>query len=361
MVKKKLNIKRVLMVLIILFLIFLCLGIGVFFYELSPIEKNAKTETYVVESGKSVYQIYEDLENKNYIRSALFMKLYSKLVGTQSISAGEYEINSSMSSRKIYDILAKGGKSNAEIVTITFREGKNVRDFINLLGSETNISESDVLNKLSDVNYLDSLISKYWFLTDDIKNEDIYYSLEGYLFPNTYEIYKDASLEDIITKMLDETDRQLSKIKSQIEESSYSVHELLTLASIVELEASNKSDKKTIAGVFTNRLNDNWSLGSCVSTYYAFKINMGDRDLLLSEIEDCNNPYNTRCTSLIGLPVGPIGNAGIESIEAALNPEETDYYYFLSDKYGNTYFSHDEEEHDRKGRELRENGEMLYN
>ena len=216
------------------------------------------------------------------------------------------------------------------------------------------------------------MIDKYWFLTDEIKNNDIFYSLEGYLFPNTYEFFKDATIEDIISKMLNETERQLNPYKTDIEESKYSVHEILTLASIIELESPNsktlddeddskESDRKTIAGIFVRRIEENDSLGSCVTTYYAFDIPMGSRDLKLSELNDCTNKYNTRCTSRIGFPPGPVGNAGIKSIEATIKPNKTDYYFFLSDKNGKIYFSKTEAEHNRIGSELRANGQMLYN
>lgn len=361
MVKRKLKLGRVFVALFLLILLIACTGVGVFFYELSPVDKSKENITYEVKSGTTVNEIFEDLESKKIIRSALFMKIYSKLNHGLSVDAGEYTISSGMSSREIFDVLGGDATSSRETVTLVFREGRNVRDLIKLLETQFGIKKEDVLSKLKDEEYLDSLISKYWFLTDEIKDKDIYYSLEGYLFPDTYLVYKDASVEEILTKMLDETGKKLEKFKSDIENSSYSVHEILTLASIVELESSNKSDRKEIAGVFTNRLKDKWSLGSCVSTYYAFDINMGDRDLNMSEIADCSNKYNTRCTTFIGLPVGPIGNPGLDSIEATISPSETDYYYFLSDKDGNTYFSKTQAEHDRKGRELRANGQMLYN
>ena len=185
MKKKKLNMGRVLVVFIILILIITCLSIGVFFYELSPANENGKEETYTVENGKTVYEIYEDLENKKIIKSALFMKIYSKIIGIKDISAGNYIISSNMSARKIYDILISGGSSNRETTTITFKEGRNIRDFIELLENNTNIKKDEILEKLNDTNYLEELIDKYWFLTDEIKNKDIYYSLEGYIFPNT--------------------------------------------------------------------------------------------------------------------------------------------------------------------------------
>lgn len=375
MVKKKLKIGRVIIAILILLIILACICVGIFFYELSPVDKKGSEISYIVESGSSVSEIYEDLESKNLIRNALIMKIYTKILGSANIEAGEYNLSPSMKAKEIYEVLTGGGKNTRATAKLTLKEGENIRD----LGSElekitdAKITKNALIEKLKDTEYLDTLINEYWFITDEIKDKDIYYSLEGYLFPNTYEIFKDSSVEEVIGKMLDETDKQLTKYKDEIEASDYSVHELLTLASIIELESpnsttldeetsTNESDRKTIAGIFTNRLNNNWSLGSCVTTYYAFGINMGDRDLTNTELNDCSsNKYNTRCTSFIGLPVGPIGNSGIKSIEAALNPAETDYYYFLSDKNGKVYYSKTLQEHDRIGSELRANGQMLYN
>lgn len=165
----------------------------------------------------------------------------------------------------------------------------------------------------------------------------------------------DVSVKEIFEKMLDQTEKELNKYRNDIEKSKYSVHELITLASIIELEGSNSNDRKGVAGVFYNRLEDNWNLGSDVTTYYAVKTNMSDRDLRKNEINDCTNKYNTRCTSLIGLPIGPISNPGIESIEAVLNPTKSDYYYFVADKTGKTYFNKTYEEHNKTIQTLKNN------
>ncbi len=357
--EKGFSIKRLIVIIILLILLVIFAMVGVFFYELKPVSKSGEIKDFIVESGSSVNSVFESLEKENLIKSAFFMKIYSKLSGGLTIQSGLFKISPSMDVTEIFDILNKGGDNARGEVNLTFKEGDNVRDFASLVSENFDISKEDVFNKLKDTEYLDSLISKYWFLTDEIKNKDIYYSLEGYLFPNTYAFYKDSSLEEIISKFLDETEEELNKYKADIEKSKYSVHEVLTLASIVELESYDTKDRKDIAGVFLNRLNDGMPLQSCVSTYYAFNINMGDRDLNQSEIDDCSSKYNTRCTSLIGLPVGPIGNPGLTSIEAAINPNKHNYYYFLSDKNLKTYFSETYEEHERKQEELEDAGLWL--
>ena len=356
MVKRKLNLKRVFLVLILLILIVITSVAGLFFYELSPVNKKGEEIEYTVESGTMVNEIFSDLESKNLIKSALFMKIYNKIAGGLDIKAGTYKISSSMDATDIYKILVGEVIDNSETFTLTFKEGGNIRGLINTLEEKTEIKKVDIVTKLNDENYLDELIDEYWFLTEDIKNKDLKYSLEGYLFPDTYTFYTNATIEDIFRKMLNTMENRLEPYKEQIEASEYSVHEILALASVIELESGNPDDRKTISSVFSNRLKDGMALQSCVSTYYAYDINLGDRDLNTSEIEDCSSKYNTRCPGFVGLPVGPIGNPGKDSIDAALNPSDTDYYYFASDANMKTHFTKTYEEHVAKVRELQSAG-----
>ena len=156
------------------------------------------------------------------------------------------------------------------------------------------------------------------------------------------EKYAKENNVPIIEKMLDEMDKQLTKYKKDIEDSHYSVHEMLTLASIVELEGASADDRASVAGVFHNRIKDKWSLGSDVTTYYYLKIDDFKQSLNGNKnLYTCDNAYNTRCTSFLGLPVGPISNAGIESIEATIHYKEHKYYYFVADCKGKTYLNKD--------------------
>lgn len=344
MVQRKLNKKKLIIFIVVLILIIFLSISGFVLFMLSSKDKNAKTIDYEVSSGMTGYMVFDELESKNIIRSSLFMKLYSKLTSV-NIEAGTYQISASMSVSEILNVLNSGSTDNREEVKFTFKEGRNIRQLVSDLTSVTDITEEEVYNTLSDSEFINSLIDNYWFLTSDILDENIYYSLEGYLYPNTYMIYKNSTFKSVVYKMLDEMDAKLTPIKKDIQDSSYSVHELLTLASIVEQEGSLGSDRKGIAGVFTNRLNNGWDLGSCVTTYYGSKVLMGERDLYQYEIDDCTNKYNTRCSSNVGLPIGPICNASIESIEASLNPSKNNYYYFVSDKNNNTYFSRTYNEH----------------
>ena len=191
--------------------------------------------------------------------------------------------------------------------------------------------------------FIDKKIAEYWFLTDSIKNSKIYYPLEGYLFPDTYAfLNKDVSCEEIVDTMLREMGKKLDLYKEQINNSEYNIHELITLASIVELEGASADDRAGVAGVFYNRLKDGWVLGSDVTTYYYLKIDDFKQSLNGNKnLYTCDNAYNTRCTSFVGLPVGPISNPGISSIEATINYKKHNYYYFVADCNKKTYLNKD--------------------
>lgn len=330
-------------IIIGLLLIILLASLGVGFYynhQLSPISRDSEKVVVEIKEG-SIASIGETLEAAGLIRSNFIFKIYVKLNNVTSLKATTYELNKNMKLSEIIDTLEKGNSYNPDAINITFKEGLNIRRIARVVAEETNNTYDDFLKVMEDNAYIDELITKYWFLSKDIKNEKIYYPLEGYLFPNTYSfLNKDVTIKEIIEKLLDETSRKLEPYKSQIEKSKYSVHEILTLASIVELEGASADDRAAVAGVFYNRLKDKWTLGSDVTTYYYLKIDDFKQSLNGNKnLYTCDNAYNTRCTSFVGLPVGPISNPGLESIEATINYKKHDNYYFVADCKGKTYLN----------------------
>ena len=311
-------------------------------YQISPISKSDKEVVVEIKEG-SIYSIGETLYENGLIRNLTIYKIYVKLNGINNLKASTYKLSKNMKLKEIIDILKEGNSYNPDEIRITFKEGLNVRKIAKIIDEETNNNYDDVINLMADNEYIDTLVNKYWFLTDSIKNSKIYYPLEGYLFPNTYAfLNKDVTVKEIIETMLDETEKQLAKYKDQINSSEYSIHEIMTLASIVELEGANSSDRAAVAGVFYNRLKDGWVLGSDVTTYYYLKIDDFKQSLNgNSNLYTCDNAYNTRCTSFVGLPIGPISNPGIESIDATINYKMHNYFYFVADCKGKTYLNKD--------------------
>ena len=344
-------------IIIISGIVLLCLLVVITYnVNLKAVSKDTSEKIVEIKPG-SIRSIASTLKEHHLIRNELSFRIYIKLNNITNLKVGYYKLNVGMDVKEIVNNLVKGSTYNPNEINITFKEGLNIRKYAELIEENTTNSKEDFIKLVNDKEFINKLINDYWFLTDDIVNDNIYYRLEGYLFPNTYTFASvDVSLEDIIYKLLNETDKQLSKYKDLIDSSSYSVHELLTLASIVELEGSNSDDRKGVAGVFYNRLNNGWTLGSDATTYYANKIDDWTYSLSYKELNNCNNKYNTRCSKINGLPVGPISNPGIESIVAVLEPTLHDYFYFVADCTGKTYLTKNSTEHNNIINKLKQEG-----
>lgn len=352
--------KVVIVISIIVALIIIAIVSAFVWYNISisPVNKDDVTSYNLeIPMGSGSSTIAKKLKNEGLIKNELAFKIYVKLNKISNFQAGTYNLTKNLSVKEIAEILQTGKVNGKDSISITFVEGKNMRWIANKIAESTNNSEEDVYSLLEDKEYINSLIEKYWFLTDDIKNEDIYYPLEGYLFPDTYTFEnKDVKVEKIFETLLNQMDKKLSGYKEDIEKSKYSIHEILSTASIIENEAVFDKDRKDVAGVIYNRLKENMAIQSDVTTYYAFKIDMGSRDLYSSDINKYN-PYNTRGPNMAGkLPVGPISMVSIASIEAAINPNENSYIYFVADKNGKVYFTRTYDEHLEKVDELKNSG-----
>lgn len=331
---------------------------GYYQYNISPVDSSSKANIEVViPEGMSTVNIAKTLKDKGLIKSEMFFKIYLRLNNVNSLKASTYLLTKSMSLEEIVAALEKG-TANQNVIRLTFKEGETVTDYAEMISENTNITKEEFLNTIKNPTLLNSLIEEYWFLTDDILNSDIYYPLEGYLFPDTYEFNKDnLTSEVIIRTLLDEEASKLAPYKEKLESSN--IHSIITLASIAELEGVKDEDRKLIISVFNNRLERGMNLGSDVTTYYAFNQEM-DSDLT-SEMFNTYNPYNTRSSEMAGrLPVGPISNPSLSSIEAAINPATSDYLYFVADKNRNVYFTKSISEHEAKVQELKENGDWIW-
>lgn len=341
------NFRNMAIILLVVFTTVI-LALGVYYKVNMAGTSNSDTKKIVnIEEG-TINDIAKTLKDNNLIKNVSIFKVYIKLTNKSNLKAGTYELSENMGVEKIVKILEKGTKYNPNEISITFKEGINIRKIATLISENTNNSYDDVIKKASDETFINTLINKYWFLTEDIKNKNIYYSLEGYLFPDTYRFNnREVTTEEIFTKMLDEMDKKLSKYKDKINKSDLSIHEIITLASVVELEGAKATDRKGVAGVFYNRLASSAypTLGSDATTYYASKIDDWSYSLTYKELNDCKNKYNTRCSSNTGLPIGPICNPGIESIEATINPDKHEYYYFVADCNGKVYLTKNSTEH----------------
>ena len=320
-------------------------GIVTLMILLSPVSKSIDIVEFTVKKGEGKEKIVENLKDAKLIKSKYATFIYIVLSGKKNLQAGSYEFSRNMSVEDIITSLSTGDVVNVkrDEVRITFKEGDTLKNFVTMVANETNIDYDEAIKKLSDKAYLKGLIADYWFLTDDILDEDIYFPLEGYLYPETYNFYKETNIEQVIRKVLNVTKERLEPLKSKIESSKYNIHELLTIASIAEKEANTNSDRAMVTQVIYKRLGLNMALGMDVTSYYGVQKEMTE---VITQLDlNDKNPYNTRVTTFIGLPVGPICNPSIGSINAALEPADTDYLYFVADILtGKVYFAKTNEE-----------------
>ena len=323
----------------------------------NPVNTDNPKETIIeIKKGTKTEDIVKELKQNELIKNELATKIYIKLNGIKGLQAGKYNLSQKMSLNEILSTISSG-KIFDETINITFNEGKNMRWIAKEIASKTNNTEEDVFNLLKDEDYIDGLIEKYWFLSEKIKDSNIYYPLEGYLFPDTYKFKnKDVTVKEIFETLLNNMDKALTDVKEQGKATGKSVHEILTIASIIELEGNDEEARKGISSVIYNRLKKNMSLGSDVTTYYAMQVDMGERNLLSSELKT-DNPYNTRGPNMNGkLPIGPIASPSKISIQAAVSPSDTSYLYFVSDTNGKIYFTSTYEEHQKMIKDLQSQG-----
>lgn len=333
-------------VIALLLFIFAVIGGGGYLFvqsNLQPVAPaNHQQKIIEIPSGSSVTKIAGILEAKGMIKSALVFKYYVRIHSGSGFIAGTYQLSPSMTVPEIVQRLKSGRVMPA--VTITIPEGKQLREIAAIIGKAINKPEQEVLKKLNDKVYIKTLMGKYPnLLTKDILNRNIRYPLEGYLFPATYPFYKkNPSVNEVATAMLDKTNSVLSGYHNQMIQAKQSPHQLLTLSSLIEEEASGFANRKKIASVFYNRLKKGMPLQTDPTVLYAqgrHKERVYYHDL------EVNSPYNTYKHT--GLPPGPISNSGRVSIDAALHPAKTDYYYFLASPDGSVIFTKSLAEHNR--------------
>ncbi|MFP5113703.1 endolytic transglycosylase MltG [Bacillaceae bacterium C204] len=341
--------KIVLIISILLLLLIVLISGGGYLYiesALKPVDSDSKNIKQVdIPIGSSVTGIAEILESKGIIKSAKVFKYYVKLKNEGGFMAGEYQLSPSMDVPEIVGRLKTGKVLAQASFKITIPEGKQLKEIAAIMAKATKQNENDVFNKLNDKEFVKTLMAKYPdILTEEILNSTVKYPLEGYLYPATYPFYKkNPSVEEMVAAMLSKTRTVLSGYVEESEKKKLSVHQLLTMASLVEEEATEKADRKTIASVFYNRLKKGMMLQTDPTVLYAqgkHKARVLYKDL------EVDSPYNTYQNT--GLPPGPIANAGKSSIEASLDPNDTDFYYFIATADGDVIFTKTLEEHNKE-------------
>ncbi len=289
---------------------------------------------YVVEQGSTLNSVAADLAEQGVIEKASTLKWLGKIEGDTTIFAAAYALKPEMTVREVYEAITQG-KAFSDEVQVTVIEGLTL-DQIGDQFEEAGLVTSDAFVTAASSG-LSRFINTYSFLTDLPKDS----TLEGYLFPDTYRFFKDATVDDILQKLLTTFDTRLtSEMRIEIAKSGRTIHEVVTLASIVQDEVRTEDQMLTVAGIFQNRLDEGIALQTDASINY---ITRSGRDRSTLEDLEIDSPYNTY--KYAGLPPGPIGAPGAQALLAAVTPEETEYFYFLTDKAGRVYYGKTFAEH----------------
>ena len=304
-------------------------GLGALYLIPNTFAQDDGTQVLVIEKGQTGSEIADMLFERGLIRSTQGFKLWLYLSGTNDkLQTGHYQIPNKVTVRELISLLQEG---HVESIRVTIPEGYSVGDIAIVL-------EKNQIMKAKDFLAEAKTFVPYPYMKG---TKPATYPVEGFLFPSTYEIPVGATPREVIQMMADEMNRYLTPaVKKQIQAQHMSIHDFVTLASIVERESLFDADRPTIAGVFKKRLAHGIPLQSDATISYVLgyakeNVTIGDTQL--------QSPYNTYVSK--GLPPGPIANPGKKSLDAVLHSENTDYLYFVADKEGHNHFSKTYEEH----------------
>ena len=328
--------------LLIAIVVLLVLGIGGYLFvnnyissSLEPVDvNNSSTIEIEIPAGSSTTQIANILLDNKLIKDVNVFKFFAGQEGyDKKLKAGKFSLSQSMDVKTILEELIKSQKAD-NTIDLRLIEGLTAEESAASIAEQLSLNNETLLELIKDAS---AFRGNFKFLQE---NEDIE-DLQGYLLPNTYNLYTGLSEKEVIEFLLGQFEKYYEEtITPQLSERKVTLKELITLASIVEREAMLKEERSTIAGVFYNRLEIDMPLQSCATVNYI----LGDwKARLTNDDIAVISPYNTYLNT--GLPPTPINSPGQDSIYACLYPEETEYMFFLAKGDGGHYFSKTYEEH----------------
>jgi UPF0755 protein len=295
-------------------------------------------QSFNIKEGEGVNPIASSLNHAGLVSNRIWFEIYIWSKNKESIIvAGTYDLKPSMTIPEIVDTITTG-KGKKEDQSITIIEGWDNNQIGEYLSSKGISSKEDFLNEAA-------LVEKYRPYFAFLQDLPTKRSLEGYLFPDTYNVVLGkTNANQLIYKMLTNFDKKFTdSLLEDVKKSGHSLDDVVIMASIIEKEVPKEQDRKIVSGIFWKRISQKQPLGSCATIGYVLGVN---KKQYTYEDTRVDSPYNTYLNK--GLPPGPIGNPGISAIIAALYPQDSEYGYFLSDpKSGETIFSRTLDEHNR--------------
>ena len=288
-----------------------------------PFKVKEESFRVVVKEGSGIYTVLNTMKNNGEIKNIWVIKKYLKDNNMLlNINSGTYKIKSNSSLDEFIEQLNKG--IDEDTIKVTIPEGYDIDKIALLLEKKGIIKKEDFIKKCREYK-------KPKYINDTNKRK---YVLEGYIFPDTYNLKKNMNGNKVLSIMYGRFEKAMADLKNSYNIKDEELDKIITLASIVEREAEVNEERGKVASVFHNRIKKGMKMESCATVLYA----MGKhKDKLYYKDLEISSPYNTYKT--IGLPPGPICNPGIESIEATIKPEETNYLYFVSNNNGTHFFT----------------------
>ncbi|WP_343059673.1 endolytic transglycosylase MltG [Saccharibacillus deserti] len=316
-------------VLLLIVLVMIVSIAGFVYASMRPTPASSEALLFKVKEGAGTAEIADQLQDSGLIRSALLYKFYLRMENEGgAFKAGAYQLQPGLEYGAITAVLNGGGEEvRKESVKVTIPEGFTLKQIADRLSEKGDW----------DAKTIRQLARQPEKFSADLPAElpaaaKTTYALEGYLFPDTYEFEPGASEEEVVRRLVQETKRKLDSIANfdtLLQKRGLTVHELLTVASLVEREAVVDAERPLIAGVIYNRLNDPMKLQIDATVQYA----LGEqKDRLLYSDLEIDSPYNTY--KYEGLPPGPIASPSLKSIEAALQPKDSEYFFYVTKKDG---------------------------
>ena len=325
--------KIVLSIIAVLVILLVVLGVTAYnFYtsSIEPLDPASQEEIQVeIPSGSSPTNIARILEENGVIKSASIFNVYTRLNNEGQFKAGYYLLSPSMNIDEVIDSLQAGGTDfPADAVErIAVPEGSTITQIADIVAARTTYSAEEFMALVESEEFQQQLLNQYpALLTDAFEAEGVRYALEGYLFPATYEFHEDMTLEEVVQSMVAKMNEVMQQYYAQIEEQDQTIHEILTIASLVEREGLSYEDRTQIADVFYNRIEIGMPLQTDISVLYSLDTH---KERVSHDDLEVESPYNLYQNT--GMGPGPFNSPSEESIKATINPADTQYIYFLAD------------------------------
>jgi len=298
-----------------------------------PIDRDANPEDYIVfqiESGMVARNVIEQLYDEGLIRHVFIAENLVRFNRWGAIQIGEYRVHGGLSLEEMFEMFRTGDVIEQGFVHITIPEGSLLTRIAQITADALGQDEDELLSLWSNPTFLATLIEEYWFLTDAILNPDLLFPLEGYIYPIRHDIPDDVTdLEEITRLMLDLTARQLLPIQNEMENSDMTVHQILAFASVIEGETQRVDQMADVAGVFANRLSRGEVWQTDVSQQYLAEER---QEMVTYDMLTVDSPFNTYIHP--GIPIGPMNAPSIGAMQAAMNPSQHNYLFFITDMFG---------------------------